>query len=137
MAKKEIKIPELDRQGLRNFALVTGSIVAGLFGVVLPWVFNLGWPRWPWVLCGVLIAMGLIAPLALQPIYKGWMRFGLILNKITSPLIMSLVFFTVITPFGLVRRLLSHDPMSRKLTDQDSYRVPSKKSPAKNMERPF
>ena len=43
-------IPELDQKGLRNFALVTGGVIVGLFGLVLPWVFDLEWPRWPWIL---------------------------------------------------------------------------------------
>jgi hypothetical protein len=42
-------IPELDKAGLRRFGLTTGIIVAVLFGIVLPWVFNLGWPTWPWM----------------------------------------------------------------------------------------
>ena len=35
------EIPELDREGLRQFGLTTGGIVAVLFGVVLPWLFDL------------------------------------------------------------------------------------------------
>ena len=130
-------IPELDRKGLREFALVTSGVVVGLFGLLLPWLFNLGWPSWPWILAAVLSTLGFIAPMALQPVYKLWMRFGLILSKITTPIIMGLVFFLVITPTGLIRRLLSGDPMTRSFDDGESYRVPSKKAPAKNMERPF
>ena len=137
MKSNNHQIPELDRKGLREFALVTGGVIAGLFGLVLPWLFDLGWPRWPWMLAGVLVAMGLIIPMALKPVYKVWMRFGMILNRITSPIIMGLVFFLVITPTGLVRRLLSADPMARDFNDKESYRIPSKKPPAKNMERPF
>ena len=131
------QIPKLDRKGLREFALVTGGVIAGLFGLLLPWVFDLGWPNWPWILAGILVASGLIAPMALQPVYTVWMRFGLILSRITTPIIMGLVFFLVITPTGLIRRLLSEDPMKRSLDDRKSYRVPSNKAPARNMERPF
>ncbi len=131
------KIPELDRAGLREFALVTGSVIAGLFGLFLPWVFDFVWPVWPWILAAILITAGLAAPMALRPVYKVWMLFGLQLSKITTPIIMALVFFLVITPTGLIRRLLSKDSIARKFDDGESYRVPSKKSPAKNMERPF
>ncbi len=61
----------------------------------------------------------------------------LILSRITTPIIMGLVFFLVITPTGLLRRLLAADPLARNFGDRESYRVPSKKAPAKNMERPF
>jgi hypothetical protein len=130
-------IPELDRKGLREFALVTSGVVVGLFGLLLPWLFNLGWPSWPWILAAVLSALGFVVPMALQPVYKLWMRFGLILSKITTPIIMGLVFFLVITPTGLIRKLLAKDPMARNFHDGESYRVPREKIPAKNMERPF
>ena len=131
------QIPELDRKGLRDFALVTGGVIAGLFGLFLPWLFELNFPTWPWVLAAILFAVGLVGPMALQPGYKVWMRFGLIMSKFTTPLIMGLVFFLVITPIGLIRKLTSADAMARKFDDGKSYRLPSKKSPAKNMERPF
>jgi Kef-type K+ transport system membrane component KefB len=137
MTANSHQIPDLDRKGLREFAFVTGGVIAGLFGLVLPWLLSLAWPTWPWILSGVLVAVGLIAPIALQPVYKVWMRFGLILNRITTPVIMGLVFFLVIAPTGLVRRLFAEDPMKRKFSDKESYRIPSKKASAKNMERPF
>ena len=137
MTSDNHRIPELDRKGLREFALVTSGVIVGLFGLILPWLFDLGLPTWPWILATILVALGLIAPMALRPVYKVWMRFGLILSKITIPIIMGLVFFLVITPTGLIRRLLSADPMNRSFDGGESYRVPSKKAPAKNMERPF
>ena len=131
------RIPELDRKGLREFALVSSGVIVGLFGLLLPWLFNLGWPIWPWILAAILVTLGLVAPMALRHVYKLWMQFGLILSKITTPIIMGLVFFLVITPIGLIRRLLSSDPMARNFHDGESYRVPRKKTPAENMERPF
>ena len=130
-------IPELDRKGLREFALVTSGVIVGLFGLLLPWLFNLGWPTWPWILAAILVTLGFVAPMALRPVYKLWMQFGLILSKITTPIIMGLVFFLVITPTGLIRKLLAKDPMARNFHDGESYRVPREKIPAENMERPF
>ncbi len=131
------RIPELDRKGLREFALVSSGVIVGLFGLLLPWLFNLGWPTWPWILAAILVAFGFGAPMALRHVYTLWMQFGLILSRITTPIIMGLVFFLVITPIGLIRRMLSSDPMARKFHNEESYRVPCKKTLAKNMERPF
>ena len=61
-------------------------------------------PLWPWVIFGVLAVLGLVAPMALNPVYKIWMRFGLIMSKIMTPLIMGIVFYFVITPVGLFRK---------------------------------
>ena len=130
-------IPELDRKGLREFGLVTGAIVAGLFGLFFPWLLERSLPLWPWVICGVLGLFGLVAPMALNPVYKIWMRFGLIMSKIMTPLVMSIVFYLVITPTGLIRRALAKDSLARKFSDADSYRVPSKKAPVENLEKPY
>jgi len=131
------RIPELDRKGLREFALVTSGVIVGLFGLALPWLFDLGWPTWPWILAAVLSVVGFAAPMALRPVYKTWMRFGLILSRITTPIIMGLVFFLMITPIGLIRRMFASDAMARNFHDGESYRVLREKPPAKNMERPF
>ncbi len=131
-------IPELDQKGLREFALVTGGIVGSLFGLVLPWLIGLTYPIWPWVVGGGLVAWGLVAPATLRPVYRIWMRFGLILNRITTPLILGVVFYLLIAPVGLVMRLLRRDPMARRLDDETaSFRVASRKAPKQNMEKPF
>ena len=131
-------IPELDRAGLRKFGVTTGAIVAGLFGVFFPWLLNVGFVLWPWVLFAVLAVMGLVAPMSLRPVYQGWMRFGLFMSRFTTPLIMGLVFFLVITPTALIMKLLGKDPMKRELVqDQTTYRVASSKAAREAIERPY
>jgi hypothetical protein len=131
------EIKELDRKGLRQFALTTAAIVAGLFGLFFPWLLERPIPRWPWVIAGVLAAWGLAAPQSLRPVYRGWMWIGLMLSKVTTPLIMGIVFFLVITPMGLARRLSGKDSLARHFEPTGSYRVPSHKSPIRNLEKPF
>ena len=132
------EIPELDRKGLRDFGLVTGGIFVALFGLFFPWVLELSFPAWPWVLGGILAIWGLAAPATLRPIYRVWMKFGLLLSKITTPIVLGIVFFLVIFPTGLVMRSFGRDPMRRQIdSDATSYRVPSTRSPKENMERPF
>lgn len=132
------EIPELDRKGLRNFGITTGIIVAVLFGLFFPWILESRIPTWPWVVCAILAAWGLIAPESLRPVYNGWMKFGLLLSRITTPLILGIVFFLVIMPLGVVMRLFGRDPMARKFDDSaKTYRVPSEKAGKDQMERPF
>ena len=131
-------IPELDAAGLRRFALVTGAIVVALFGLGLPWLLDAALPVWPWVVAGVLAAWGVAAPATLGPVYRGWMRFGLLMNRIVSPLVLGLVFYLIITPVGVVMRLFGRDPLSRRLDPGAvSYRVQSRKPDRTSMERPF
>ena len=137
MAGHAAIIPELDRKGLREFGIVTGAIVAVLFGLFLPWLLEHSWPRWPWIFFGVFAAWGLILPMTLRPVYRVWMRFGIFMSRITTPLLMGLVFYLTITPVGALRRIFGSDPMRRKFTDEDTYRVPSKKALAENLKRPY
>ena len=87
------EIAELDRKGLHDFGLVTGGIFVALFGLFFPWVLELSFPTWPWVLGGILAIWGLAAPGTLRPIYQVWMKFGLLLSRITTPIVLGIVFF--------------------------------------------
>ena len=131
-------IPELDRKGLREFGLVTGGIVAVLFGLFFPWLLDRPIPLWPWIIFGVLGIMGLAVPMALGPVYRTWMKFGLLMSRIMTPLIMGIVFFLTVTPMALLMRLLGKDYMARRLDrSATSYRVESHANPPKRLEKPF
>ena len=131
-------IPELNRKGLRSFGFTTGAIVAVLFGLFFPWALDHAMPIWPGILSSVLIVWGFIAPVSLRPVYKGWMRFGLLMSRITTPLILGILFFGLITPISFILSLMKWDPLSRKLDAQvDSYRVKSRLLKKHNLEKPF
>lgn len=149
------EIPELDRKGLREFGIVTGLIIAILFGLIFPWVFSeikllhrydfwgafnpaITALRWPFMLGALLALWGLVAPTSLRGVYRAWMRFGLMMSAIMTPLIMGIVFYLVFTPVGLILKALGKDAMSRKLDDTvETYRVISKDNPVSNLEKPF
>jgi hypothetical protein len=132
------KIPELDRKGLREFGLTTGAAVVVIFGLFFPWVLERDWPLWPWIIAAPFWTLALVHPLWLRWIYRAWMRFGLLASRVMTPLVLGVVFFVMISPMAIVRRLMGKDPMHRALdTNQKSYRVPSTKSPKEKLERPF
>jgi hypothetical protein len=131
-------IPELDPKGLREFGLVTGAAVVALFGLLFPWMLELDWPVWPWAIAVPLWLLALIRPAWLRGIYRAWMRFGLLASWVMTPLMLGIVYFGMISPMAMVRRLMGKDPMQRALDpDQNSYRVQSPKSPKEKLERPF
>lgn len=132
------EIAELDVKGLREFGLTTGGIVIVLFGLILPWLFGVDYPLWPWILGSVLGTWALIAPASLDSVYKGWMKFGLLVSKVTTPLVLGIVFYFVFSPVGWVMRLFGYDPMKRELNDDaPSYRKPSQPANKNHVERPF
>ena len=132
------RIPELDRKGLREFGLTTGAAVVVIFGLFFPWVLGRDWPTWPWVIAAPFWALALVQPLWLRGVYRAWMRFGLLASKVMTPLVLGIVFFVMISPMALVRRLMGKDSLQRKLEPgRESYRVQSTKSPKEKLERPF
>jgi predicted anti-sigma-YlaC factor YlaD len=132
------EIEQLDQKELRKFGLVTGAIVVVLFGLLLPWLLDHAWPYWPWYIAGVLWVLALVFPSALNPIYHGWMRFGLVLGWINTRIILGLMFYIIFTPISLVLLLLGKDPMHRKKESAlESYRVTTKKQSREHMERPY
>lgn len=131
-------IPELDRKGLREFGLTTGAAVVIIFGLFLPWVLGLDWPLWPWVIAALLWSLAMVYPLSLRRVYRGWMRFGLLANRVMTPLVLGIVFFVMISPMAMIRRLMGKDPLHRTLDpNRKSYRVKSVKSPEEKLEKPF
>ncbi len=131
-------IPELDRAGLRNFGLLFGAIISILFGVVLPWLFGYRFPWWPWIIGSVFAAWALAAPNTLKPVYRLWMRFGLVINAVVNRVVLAAVFYLVVLPTGLILRLRGRDPMQRKFDKQTmSYRTKSRRAPSDQMQKPF
>ena len=132
------EIPELDKKGLRDFGLITGALFAAIFGLLLPWKFDWEWPLWPWALFVILAAWSLAAPLSLRPVYRVWMRFGLMIGAIVSRIILGLVFFLVVTPLGIMMRASGKDPMRRSFDDSiPSYRESVDSDKMQDFDRPF
>lgn len=108
---------------LRQFGLLVG----GVFAVIGLWpvVFRSESPRlWATILGSLLIVLGAIVPQSLKQAYKGWMKVGHVLGSINTKIILGIIYYLLITPMGLVMRLLGKDPMHRVLTqDTDTYRI--------------
>ena len=137
MSSASHSIPELDRKGLREFGVVTGGIVAVLFGLFFPWLLERAFPLWPWVVFAVLGAWALVAPMRLRPLYRGWMRLGFLLSKITTPIVMGLLFYLLITPFALILKLTGKDAMRLGFNDRDTYRVTRENVREDSLEHPY
>ena len=133
------EIPKIDKKGLREFGLIVGGVFGGLFGLLLPLVHR-HWPPppWPWVIAGPLLVLAVVSPPTLGPVYRFWMRVGIFLSKIMTPLWMGLVFYFVVMPMGLIMRMLKKDPMERQYNaEMSTYRVMSQLKSRESMERPF
>ena len=84
----------------------------------------------------IFLILGLLNSKILSPLNKLWMKFGLFLGKIISPLIMALIFFLVVTPTGLLMRIFKKDLLNLKYNDSKSYWI-EKTGPKSKMKNQF
>ena len=91
---------------------------------------------WSLVISLVFLILGLINSRFLTPLNKLWFKFGIILGKIISPIIMGIIFFLVVTPIGLLMRLLKKDVLNLKFNDNKTYWI-EKNGPKSKMKNQF
>ena len=124
---------------LRQFGLLFGAILVLLFGLLLPFLIGYSFPLWPWVVALLVTVLALLAPTALTPFYRGWMRFGLIAGFINTRIIMFVLYYALFVPTGLVMKLFGRDALARTTSGKttNSYRVASAVRPNDHFERPY
>jgi hypothetical protein len=123
---------------LRNFGLMMGGFIAAIFGLLIPWIWDLEMARWPWITAAIFIAWGLAAPATLASVFHLWMKLGGVLGWINTRLLLAMVFYLMFFPLGVIMRLFGWDAMQRKLNaNLQSYRSASKVRARDNMENPF
>lgn len=77
---------------------------------------------WAFAVAALFIVLALFAPNILAPLNRIWFKFGLLLHRIVSPVIMAVLFYLVITPTGLVMRLFRKDILRLRYdVDAGSY----------------
>jgi len=91
---------------------------------------------WSLVISIIFLLLGLINSKILNPFNKLWFKFGIFLGKIISPLIMGIIFFLVVTPIGLLMRLLNKDLLNLKFNNNSSYWI-EKTEPKSKMKNQF
>lgn len=91
----------------RAFGL-TFAVVFAVLAAVSAWR---GGASWPYSLgaAAVFAAAAVAVPGLLAPLNRVWLKFGLLLHKVTTPLILGLLFYLVVTPTALILRLLGKD----------------------------
>ena len=91
---------------------------------------------WSLIISFIFIILGLLNSKILTPLNKLWFKFGLFLGKIVSPLIMVVIFFFVVTPIGLIMRMLGNDVLNLKQNKNKSYWI-KKSGPKGRMKNQF
>ena len=119
---------EIKLSSNRNFGIV--FFVVFFLIALYPLTYDGGIRRWSIIISLIFLILGLLNSKILNPLNKLWFKFGIILGKIISPLIMGIIFFLVVTPTGLIMRLLRKDILNLKYNKDKSYWI--KKDEKKN-----
>ena len=91
---------------------------------------------WSGIISFIFLVLGLLNSSILTPLNKIWFKFGIILGKIISPVIMAIIFFLVVTPTGLIMRILRKDILNLKYNKNKSYWI-EKEGPKSKMKNQF
>lgn len=101
-----------------------GLLMAGVLALIALFNWWHDGQVWPWLGGAALLfaLAALIYPNALAPMSRAWLKFGLLLHKVTNPLIMGLLFYGTVLPTGLIMRALGKDLLRLKTDPRaDSY----------------
>jgi len=116
---EEIKNIPNSNKDIRSFGVTIGIILFIISGFLM--YFEKEFYDLIAIAASIFIVLGLIIPILLKPIYFIWMTFAAILGWVMTRLILSVVFYLIITPIGLFTRLLGEDFLALKKMKSDSY----------------
>tara|TARA_B100001173_G_scaffold294367_1_gene288198 strand:- start:381 stop:764 length:384 start_codon:yes stop_codon:yes gene_type:complete len=91
---------------------------------------------WSLAISGIFLILGILNSNLLTPLNKIWFKFGILLGRIISPIVMGIIFFLVVTPIAFIMRLLGKDLLNLKYRDNQSYWI-EKSGPKSKMKNQF
>ena len=129
MKNTEIKIGSNKSFGIVFF-------IVFLLIAIYPLINNGELRIWSLVVAIIFFILGLVNSKVLTPLNKLWFKFGLLLGKIVSPLIMGFIFFFVVTPIAFIMRIIGKDLLNLKFNNKKSYWI-EKTGPKSKMKNQF
>jgi len=120
MLIEEIRGIKSDRRDLRNFGFVVGGVLLALTAFLF-WKDRSAW-TWTGGIGAALVTLGAVLPASLLPLQKVWMTLAVIMGWIMTRVILSVLFFLILTPIGLIARATGKRFLERRLhREADSY----------------
>ena len=119
---------------IRSFGIV--FFIVFLIIALYPLINNEGIRIWSIIISLVFLILGLIDSKILSPLNKLWFKFGILLGKIISPLVMGIIFFLVVTPIGILMKILKKDLLNLNYNNNKSYWI-EKNEPKSKMKNQF
>ena len=118
----------------RSFGIVFATVF--LIISLYPLLNDQNTRTWALIISLIFLILGLLNSSLLTPLNKIWFKFGILLSKIFSPLIMGIIFFLVVTPIGIFMRILGKDLLNLKFNKSSSYWI-KKENTKTSMKKQF
>jgi len=126
MIIEEIKAIKQGRSDLRRFGITMGVVLVLLGGVL--WWHETDWYGVLLICAAAFIVTGLAIPITLKPIHTVWMTLSIILGWVMTRVILSVLFYLIITPTGWLGKLFGERFLDLKIDpDAGSYWIHRKK----------
>jgi hypothetical protein len=122
MLKQLIKA-SADRKEIRKFAIPIAVLLLAIGGFALWREKSFALPLMGFAV--FLVAAAYVVPVILRPLYVPWMALAAVLGFVMTRVLLTLTFFVMITPIGLLRRIFGNDSLNRRFPgNRDSYWEP-------------
>ena len=118
----------------RSFGIV--FFIVFLIIATYPLIDNGDLRIWSLITSIIFLILGLINSKILRPLNKLWFKFGILLGRLISPIIMGVIFFFVVTPIGIMLRIFGKDVLNLKFNNAKSYWI-KKSGPISKMKNQF
>ena len=118
----------------RSFGIV--FFIVFLIIALYPLIFGGEIRIWSISISLIFLILGLLNSNVLSPLNKIWFKFGIVLGKMISPIVMGIIFFFIVTPIAITMRLLRKDLLNLKYNKEKSYWI-EKKGPKSKMKNQF
>jgi len=126
MIAEEIKNIKSGKSDLRRFGITMGVVLVLLGGVL--WWREIDWYGYLFICAAVFIVLGFAVPTTLKPIHIAWMTLSIVLGWIMTRVILSVLFYLIITPTGWLGKLFGERFLDLKIDpDASSYWIHRKK----------
>ena len=89
------------------------------------------------IVAGSLALAALVMPTHLGPVERAWMGFASALSRVTTPIVMAVLYFGLLTPIALVHRLFVHNPIVQRPTTTGFWKARASGRRRSSLERQF
>ena len=123
---------EINKSSNKSFGIIFSIVF--LLIALYPVLHNGNLRIWSIIISLIFLILGLLNSKILSPLNNAWFKFGIFLGKFISPLVMGVIFFLVVTPTGLIMRIIGKDLLNLKYNKKKSYWIQksNQKSKMKN-----